>query len=897
MANRYLPEDPSSWGPSEKDIEEFPYKDRGRKPPALADWEKFAAPWQKRAEERGFADPFAMIGRDIAAAEHDQRMRETEARMQAEIEREIGVPARAPRPGASGNGALRTGAQHPPASDNPSARPDDAMTGQAARPDAPAGARIGFTRPPPQQTLLAQPARRASTRLPEDGEPQLQAQAQPARDTHAQPDRRQPVGPQTQIRSDSDTISSAGAPDRLFGGEGSDAVADQAGDDATAGDYGRRDYGETASREVDALQRRILAGGYRTFAQAEAEIEARLGETPEVAQAFKKAARSQFDGEGNWQERLPGAGRGPDNNMARLQRRIARGQEIEEQAERDRQLFSNVNRSGAMKVERAQQPGWSLWDAGGGAKLALTNNVGRRFALDPKNGVPTLNLLQALIDPRTDPRAWREQALAFLPRRQPTADETWHGMADIDWARLPPDPDAVRQLDAQLALLGEGGDRMQAAYALLPLVGHRVLGASVLEMGIEFIVGLTPWGDVEEVSEAGNDFLEAAKAGSAIGMALATGRLMAVVAGYIPGTKLAVAGKRTMRALGDFSRFTIDPTKAREIVEVSKDGRDIAKSVDAGGSNLEAPVLPTHPAIGTDPAPPQSHQPKQQPDSPGKVAEDSHPPDHLSGRESKNSNPVEDISVEPPSESVENTAELAKAGPPSGPALDAKRKDPFPTNRALEHGSPGFFDMSGSEKRSYRSAFNNAKGMAAEHSYADGIVRFFTDLGQYATLQPKKMYLPDGTHVHPDLLILRRGALSRPSSSRNAFTIEIDGKVHRVDPQDIENITQIKTGSAKQRPREKELVAYLKENGVENVYQIGWVAFKDIKKGDIADEFMKSEIGKALGRETVVEVVDKIVTEFSKSGYGNLAVLGPMIGAALVAQLQENGDSREGRGT
>jgi len=102
VANRYLPEDPSSWGPSERDIEEFPYKDRGRKPPALADWQKFAAPWQKRAEERGFADPFAMIGRDIAAAEHDQRMRETEARMQAEIEREIGVPASAPPAGHAG---------------------------------------------------------------------------------------------------------------------------------------------------------------------------------------------------------------------------------------------------------------------------------------------------------------------------------------------------------------------------------------------------------------------------------------------------------------------------------------------------------------------------------------------------------------------------------------------------------------------------------------------------------------------------------------------------------------------------------------------------------------------------------------------------------------------------
>ncbi|MGE3907333.1 MAG: hypothetical protein AB7F36_15385 [Reyranellaceae bacterium] len=95
-----------------------------------------------------------MIGRDIAAAEHDQEMRETEARMQAEIEREIGVPARAPRPGASGNGAPRSDAQRPPASDNPSARPDDAMTRQAARQDAPAGARIGFTRPPPQKTMI-----------------------------------------------------------------------------------------------------------------------------------------------------------------------------------------------------------------------------------------------------------------------------------------------------------------------------------------------------------------------------------------------------------------------------------------------------------------------------------------------------------------------------------------------------------------------------------------------------------------------------------------------------------------------------------------------------------------------------------------------------------------------
>ena len=220
MANRYLPEDPSSWGPSEKEIEEFPYNDRGRKPPALADWQAFAAPWQKRAEARGFADPFAMIGRDIAAAEHDQRMRETEARMQAEIEREIGVPASAPR----------AGTQHPPAFDNPSARPDDAMTRQAARPEAQAGARIGFTRPPPQKTLLAQPARRTSTRLPEDGEPQLQAEAQPTRDARAQRDRRQPVGPQTQIRSDSDAISPGGAPDRLFGGEDKDAKSDATGE-------------------------------------------------------------------------------------------------------------------------------------------------------------------------------------------------------------------------------------------------------------------------------------------------------------------------------------------------------------------------------------------------------------------------------------------------------------------------------------------------------------------------------------------------------------------------------------------------------------------------------------------------------------------------------------------
>ncbi len=216
MANRYLPEDPSSWGPSEKDIEEFPYKDRGRKPPALADWEKFAAPWQKRAEERGFADPFAMIGRDIAAAEHDQRMRETEARMQAEIEREIGVPGKGPRPVAS--------------QDNPSARPDDAMTRQAARPEAQAGARIGFTRPPPQKTLLAQPARQTSTRLPEDGEPQLQAQAQRGSAADIQSDRRQPVGPQTQIRSDSDTISPARATERLFGGEDKDAKSDATGE-------------------------------------------------------------------------------------------------------------------------------------------------------------------------------------------------------------------------------------------------------------------------------------------------------------------------------------------------------------------------------------------------------------------------------------------------------------------------------------------------------------------------------------------------------------------------------------------------------------------------------------------------------------------------------------------
>jgi len=77
VANRYSPEDPSSWGPSEKEIEEFPYRNRGGKPPALAQWQEFAAPWQKRAEERGFADPFAMIGRDIAAAENDQQMRET----------------------------------------------------------------------------------------------------------------------------------------------------------------------------------------------------------------------------------------------------------------------------------------------------------------------------------------------------------------------------------------------------------------------------------------------------------------------------------------------------------------------------------------------------------------------------------------------------------------------------------------------------------------------------------------------------------------------------------------------------------------------------------------------------------------------------------------------------
>ena len=76
MANRYLPEDPSSWGPSENDIEAFPYRNRGSKPPALTQWQAFAAPWQRRAEERGFADPFAMIGRDIAAAERDQQMRE-----------------------------------------------------------------------------------------------------------------------------------------------------------------------------------------------------------------------------------------------------------------------------------------------------------------------------------------------------------------------------------------------------------------------------------------------------------------------------------------------------------------------------------------------------------------------------------------------------------------------------------------------------------------------------------------------------------------------------------------------------------------------------------------------------------------------------------------------------
>ena len=230
MANRYLPEDPFSFGPAEQEIQDYPYKEQRKKAPALVQWQQYVEPWQKRAEARGFADPFAMIGRDIAAAEHDQRMRETEARMQAEIEREIGVPASAPR----------AGTQHPPAFDNPSARPDDAMTRQAARPEAQAGARIGFTRPPPQKTLL-EPAPRASTRLPEHG---------------AHGGRRNLVRSDTQGESDRETISPAGAPDRLFGGKGPDAIADRSGDRSVDGDFGSRDYGEKTPREANDLRGR-----------------------------------------------------------------------------------------------------------------------------------------------------------------------------------------------------------------------------------------------------------------------------------------------------------------------------------------------------------------------------------------------------------------------------------------------------------------------------------------------------------------------------------------------------------------------------------------------------------------------------------------------------------------
>ena len=554
MANRYLPEDPFSFGPSEQEIQDYPYKEQRKKAPALVQWQQYVEPWQKRAEARGFADPFAMIGRDIAAAERDQQMRATEARLQAEIEREIGVPASAPRSGAT------------PARDNPSARPDDAMTRQATRPEAPAptGPRIGFSKLPPQKTLL-EPAPRASTRLPEHG---------------AHGGRRNLVRSDTQGESDRETISPAGAPDRLFGGKGPDAIADRSGDRSVDGDFGPRDYGEKTPREANDLRSRIFAGEYESFAQAAADIEARLGEMPEVARFFKDGARAQFDAHGRRERLLPGTDGGPEDEMSNVIRRMARGQEIDERAERDRQLFAGVNRGGALKVERAAQSGWSLWDAGGGAKLALTNNVGRRFAFDPTNGAQTLNLLQALTDPRTDPRAWREEALAFLPRRQPTGDETWHGMADIDWARLPPDPDAVRQLDAQLALLGKGGDRMQAAYALLPLIGHRVLGPSVLEIGVEFVVGLTPWGDVEEVSEASKDFLAAARANDVVDMALASGRMLAIAATYIPGAKLVAAGKRTARTLQDLGNFAIDPTKAREIVELSRDPREMAKLAD-----------------------------------------------------------------------------------------------------------------------------------------------------------------------------------------------------------------------------------------------------------------------------------------------------------------------------
>lgn len=242
MANRYLPEDPSSWGPAEKEIEEFPYKGRGKTPPALAQWQAFAAPWQKRAEERGFADPFAMIGRDIAAAERDQQMRATEARLQAEIEREIGVPGKGARPAAMST------------QDNPSARPDDAIMRQAVPTQT--GARIGFTKLPPQKTLLALHAGGASTR-PEHG---------------AQGDRRNLVRSDTQGESDRDTISPAGAPDRLFGGKGPDAIADRSGDRSVDGDFGPRDYGEKTPREANELRQRILAGDYDSFARAEANI-------------------------------------------------------------------------------------------------------------------------------------------------------------------------------------------------------------------------------------------------------------------------------------------------------------------------------------------------------------------------------------------------------------------------------------------------------------------------------------------------------------------------------------------------------------------------------------------------------------------------------------------------
>ncbi|MGE3906562.1 MAG: hypothetical protein AB7F36_11445 [Reyranellaceae bacterium] len=827
-----------------------------------------------------------MIGRDIAAAEHDQRLRETEARMQAEIEREIGVPGSAPRSGRS-------------ASHNPSARPDDAMTRQAARQDAPAGARIGFTRPPPQKTLLAQPARRTSTRLPEDGEPQLQAKAQPARDTHAQPDRRQPVGPQTQIRSTSDTISPAGASDGLFGGEDSDAIADQTGDDPAAGDYGRRHYSEKARREANDLRRRILAGEYESFAQAEAEIEARLGDTPEVAQAFKKAARSQFDGEGNWQQRLPGAGRGPNNNMDRLSQRMARGQEIDEQAERDRQLFANVNRSGAMKVERAQQPGWSLWDAGGGAKLALTNNVGRRFALDPKNGVPTLNLLQALIDPQTDPRAWREQALAFLPRRQPTADETWHGMADIDWARLPADPNAVRQLDGQLALLGEGGDRLQAAYTLLPLIGHRVLGPSVLEAGIELIVGLSPLGDIEEVSEASKDFLEASKAGSAVGMALAAGRLMAVAAGYIPGAKLLAAGKRAMRTMGDFGRFAIDPTKAREIVELSSDPRDVAKSVgenshalveperssratvdvSAAGSTTSLSDETGHADVSSAPGF-RSENPESSGGRSDSRKEDKRTIEHASDESADSQNAgsynavqregdkTSDYAGHEPENREANPATTEKARPVS---LNGKLNlKSYPNHDQLTASVDNFSRMTKEEKRRLNIALSRSRGDTSE-AFAGRILRQIYPADRFTVLAQLE-FIENGVRIAQiDDVVLRTGKFRKEPLGPHSYQVRRNGEVGWIDfVEDLEIMYDYKTGASSLSDGQKIIRARAVKAGRAEAFVESSVRTADIPGEEVLERLQNSDAVRKAGLKLNKDRFLKFYNERAKDM--NLAV-------------------------